>query len=745
MPDMQYLGIVKKAPYGVGYRFATVEPLVESDPEGSAWVGRVEDAVSRFPKRGYVHWHDAPADLRAGSLWQFAIDELPTSAKADRSEHFQLQEPKEPFEVIDLRAWGDELSLRSAFTSEGLPLSVPPIARSVLIWVPSGGLVGPLLLKQGNSQSLWVVDRPLAHADPSRMPVWAVDEANIGRVHLDRARLLLAPSFEFSRAAAIENWASDLQVSRSILNRLRKMDPEVVKGLGVTDNVFREYLSRIDDARFGSFDPAIERARAERLRMIRETVQRDVTLLKEAAQSLAAIDPIQSEIQHVVDSETKVRLEERRAAIDSDLSGAMKELATLKALVAAKTAELSVLDTALKENREELESAVSTYESAVEEKLREVARRPESFFAEVMTIRAALGVTRQPASFPRPSNQNQSPANEPAPNLFDLPASELLKESDVRQALGRQAVAHGLSIHGMLALHASFLTGLPPVVVGHRSYDLLRAYAAATAGGRLQWIPVGSSMLDSQDLLGSFDASQGRIRPASTGLLEIVRRARESGRLYLVVLEGFNRAPTEGYLWPILASAKASRVGDGARVVPLASPEALSTDDPYRELSVVAWPLNVLIACIPTEGTTALPVPSAVLSSMSLVDSDDFERQELIPAATHDAVISEISPQLWRSAVLQHDALRAATVGLFPKLADGLSLRGAVADEAFKLREALCSLGLPVPEAEALAIASVMLPRVTGDPKAIEQLLTTSNVSVPNWRTVRAAAEKLRQ
>ena len=83
---LNYLGRVKRAPHrGDAYYYASIEPLLESDPIGAEWLGPVRDTMSCFPKRGLVHWHDAPLTLEVGSLWQFTIDEHPFAARGDRS------------------------------------------------------------------------------------------------------------------------------------------------------------------------------------------------------------------------------------------------------------------------------------------------------------------------------------------------------------------------------------------------------------------------------------------------------------------------------------------------------------------------------------------------------------------------------------------------------------------------------------------------------------------------------------
>ena len=142
---------------------------------------------------------------------------------------------------------------------------------------------------------------------------------------------------------------------------------------------------------------------------------------------------------------------------------------------------------------------------------------------------------------------------------------QLADEDSLRKTLAAHVSAGRFSLHAMLGLHASFLAGAVPVLMGIRGYELLSAYASAVAGGRLHWIPVAHSTMEPQDLLGRFDARAARIVPSATGLLDVVRDATTSGRLHVVVLEGFNRAPTEGYLSPILNAAQATRLGDDAR------------------------------------------------------------------------------------------------------------------------------------------------------------------------------------
>lgn len=609
-----YIGRVKRAPHRRdAYNYATIEPLVESDPNGMQWAGLVRDATSRFPKRGLVHWHDAPLDLQLGSVWQFSIDEHPSAERGDRYEQYQLEGPVEPIEVLDLRGWSDELALRSALTADGVSLSPAPLARLSLLWLASGVYAGPLLLKRVAEDGRWVLEGPVGNRDAARMPVWRLSGTGVGYVPIDGGRWFVSPQHDLGKSAGLQNWMSDMQVARSVLSRLRKMDPDRVKAIGVTDNVFKEYLDHVESGRMGSADPAVERARADRLRGVRDAIQRDAALLKEAGEALLNTDALRAELEQQVDAKVRELVQERQSDIDAELSASTEKLTQLRTELRAKQTERDELDATLTAKKNELGAVIASFDDEVAAKLVEFARRPEAAFADAVIMRALLS-----PSLGKPVSKDASrPSAAARPVATDVqrPSDTIAQLSDaaaVRGALGAHALAKGLSIYSMLGVHASFVAGVTPVVIGARGYELLNAYASAVAGGRLHWVPVGASSMEPQDLLGRFDSASGRIIPSATGLLDVMKDATVSGRLHVVVFDGFNRAPTEAYLAPILQAAAAARTADPARVIPIANPAIVADDDPYRELARLGWPSNVLIACLPTDGTATLPVPLSV-------------------------------------------------------------------------------------------------------------------------------------
>lgn len=359
MPTMagsKYLGRVKRAPQASdGYRFASVEPFAESAPNGGEWLGPLREVATRFPKRGLVHWHGAPPGLREGSFWRFSVDDYPSTGREDRPEEFQLENPEEAIEVMDLREWSDAAALRSAITGDGIPLAPAPAARRILLWLAGGTFIGPVLLKNGATPGLWALDAPEAHRDAAKTPVHRLNDADLSRVTIDGSRWFLAPRVVLTTSIGIQNWTPDAQVARTILNRLRKMDPDVVKALGVTDNVFREYLDRIESGKMGSADPAVERARADRLISIRTAIQRDAALLNEAAATLLTTAAVRDEVQRQVQSKVAEQVQTGRSEVDAQLAHVTEDLARLKEELNATSAAKSALEDQLADSQRNLE------------------------------------------------------------------------------------------------------------------------------------------------------------------------------------------------------------------------------------------------------------------------------------------------------------------------------------------------------------------------------------------------------
>src|SRR5579872_7122603 len=144
------------------------------------------------------------------------------------------------------------------------------------------------------------------------MTTWRPSAKEIAEVNVDGSHFILAPSQQLAQSAGVQNWMSDGQVLRSILRRLRKIDPQVVHALKITDKVFDEYLDKLAAAALPSVDPAVERARADRLRGIRAVVARDNAFLSEVADVLLASDRVRAVLDVEAEEFRKNLLTEKR-------------------------------------------------------------------------------------------------------------------------------------------------------------------------------------------------------------------------------------------------------------------------------------------------------------------------------------------------------------------------------------------------------------------------------------------------
>lgn len=101
-------------------------------------------------------------------------------------------------------------------------------------------------------------------------------------------------------------------------------------------------------------------------------------------------------------------------------------------------------------------------------------------------------------------------------------------------------------------IHSALLAGLVPVLTGSGGMSALAAYAHVACAGRMAMLPVTHDLLHPVDLLG-VRATDPETPRMHTNLLQVASsEAKEHPGL--LVLESFNRAPTESYLVPWISA-----------------------------------------------------------------------------------------------------------------------------------------------------------------------------------------------
>jgi hypothetical protein len=171
----------------------------------------------------------------------------------------------------------------------------------------------------------------------------------------------------------------------------------------------------------------------------------------------------------------------------------------------------------------------------------------------------------------------------------------------------------------------------------------------------------------------------------------------------------------ESYLLPFLESA-ASQQGQGnTREIPIVGADVLASDDPWIGYTRVAWPRNVLIAAVPTNGVSVLPASDDVMCRSTLIHA---MRPPALPRTdeTGSEVSSVVTPAVWQA--WQTEAAGAGSTAIrkaFAEMRQGAGLLGERLDLARKVCGALVSCGLQEKDAlrRSLTIAAAHLPAET--------------------------------
>src|SRR4051812_29331258 len=133
MSSLAYIGRVHDVRVGLGeFRFAQVQPIIESDEHRTTWIGPVKKSRTQFPRRGLIHWPRTPAWADIGVLCSFEVEPVPGPDTPLRPDRLQVLNVRAVSEVIDLRSWSDRSTLRSSATSSGFSIEPKPLGNSVL-------------------------------------------------------------------------------------------------------------------------------------------------------------------------------------------------------------------------------------------------------------------------------------------------------------------------------------------------------------------------------------------------------------------------------------------------------------------------------------------------------------------------------------------------------------------------------------------------------------------------------------
>lgn len=622
-----YLGCVDYVRPGTGheFRFAKLDPLVRSTSDRSRWGDFVFRPVDEFPARGQVFWPDSPVGLEEGTYWQFTAIKNPNFNAEDRSEQYQIDTARQAIEIVDLRGRGDEAILRRLVTQVGIRTDPLPLSSHVLLHVDTEKWIGPVNIVTSQISGTWRIS---PDDNLTLMDCWRLPEGAANRVDLNGNRYFLAPFRDLGQHIGFVNWMSDVDLASGVLRRLRKIDRKALEALDTTYAVFEEYIAAVERAGLLGQDLVQELGRVERIRDIGEMIKRNKALLQVAVDTLLKSDTIRDELRDRKERfYRRLRRREQRK-VENKFEQVRADLAETDELLEEGKREFQELKKRIEGKKVELDQAIQRYEDELTNRLRELAASPEKTFAEMVILRGLFGNGGTRAE------QIELGANVGASITSAHVGEDYLMLGDSAEVLA--AVVDRLNNIGFnpflaIYLHIAFLAGAAPILAGSRAFEVLETYSSTVAGDRLLWIPVSASAFEPQELLGRFDPVTRRIIPHPGGLLAELTRI-ENDDLSVVALEGFNRAPIESYLLPLLGAHVDARMEHGGRKVPLFSPGLVDARDPFSGAAYVRWPGRTLLSMIPVAGAAVLPVSPEIWRYSVLIDTDRFRTKAIVPA-----------------------------------------------------------------------------------------------------------------
>lgn len=674
----RYLGRlveIKQSEEGIPY--GLVVPLYQSAPERAVWATAVPKPKDALSDSGLILWWRIPEDTSIDTYWNCSVRPSSVYAPPDRREKYEVIDATPPVEAVDLwrKKWS-EARIRELLTGEGVYLKSVPLGRQVMIWFAKDQWLGPVDIERSAKPGLWKIAEG---SELTRLEVYRPPEHIKKPIDVaGHQRHLVQPSGDLGEFARLADWTPDHLVVSSLLRRIGELDRDAFEAIAVTDRILKQHQETLRAAGLIGVDLEQEFGPGERAEQLHDTLVRNGHLLRKAAsifqnfpevrtqieeRTKSVYEEIRKEQSRIVEAElaqeqaTLDKLREELSRSSTELASKQRELAETTEQIFGETAKLADIRRELAGKEDELEVATEAFRARLQERLRSFVKNPESLFDEYATIRAIIGSTESVRS---DGADSATPSPVPIPvESFDSDAEVLADPKAAVTTLGRATRARGFAPQLGQHLLAAFVSGATPIVHGPRAFDALSAFASVATNQRLTWIPVSATMLEPRDLLGGIVPGTRTFLPHPGGLLDVLLEAERSEKLYLVVLEGFNRAPIESYLQPLLECRVDGLRGDTLRTIPVAPRGAVPASEPYAEVTRITWPPNVLLALLPTSGGTSFPIPPSLWRYSVLVDTGSTTYRTERRSTAAEASPSEIAETvwaMWREGVVSYDS-----------------------------------------------------------------------------------------
>ncbi|BCM94149.1 hypothetical protein IAD21_06052 [Abditibacteriota bacterium] len=599
---------------------------------------------SWFPEDGQVFWSFPPEDADVGGLWRFMPKENQKGSMIRQAYAVSHAVPANVITVADLRCWGRE-RVRRDLTRLDCGLKLPfDIHGLVYLWLEDELWLGPV-------SPYWEDGRWFLAPQDCKEPLRCVFPASIGTLiptgmlrAKDHASHFLLKTVTNLRSAGQLDWSSDEVVLKRVLRT----------GGVITQAQIDQLISALDPVLLADSASLLEKDRRDRAVGLRETIKRNHRAADAYADTLLAIPAV----QEVVSKEKIQILTRYRAEIEGQLKELREEISVLqdeKSTLSQGIAEYSKeCDRLEREVKEKVAVQTQTITEKVEEAQNVLRTRWQTFrrdvipdLAELEFLRVLMGAPSPPSPVGQLTTDCVVPSARPKAS-WPWPACAVGTHSttkDFLRTLKKSITAtafRSTGTAGLIArsLTAIFLADAFPVLAGDGARAVLEAFGSVAVGGRVLTLGITPNYLEPSNLCGSPRGNDWKRE--QNGLLDLLESAQQSQadkeeRLFLIVLEGINRAPVEFYLLPFLRAFRHRFSAQPNVFYPLPGTQTMR------------WPSNVLLAATMCDGVARVAPGSAFWSDAVLLHLESFTDDDEGSLPTHYEVpIAQVSLTQWQ-------------------------------------------------------------------------------------------------
>lgn len=584
--DSFYIGIVKERFPSNPVDRIIVYPLMELDKQKNIWTNiDTIRCLQLFPDKGLiVSFIDNP-NLLENQVIYFKIYENSKYIRGDSKRHAKFSIDKNHFhvllELLTLNFQGSESDLREAIISGNLHYDQPHNSEC-LIALSENRWLGPLKFQLNNpSHCIVPVDPNLWH----NLQIHQIDEhSRIIPKHLGN-RFFVDPNQSFGKLLDLRNWQTEPIFISCLIKRLNEHLKE--------PQSFSKVSSGFHDLKKLVEQPKEDKALLHRLQEL-ETMnglqQKDIDAITKI---LSAMKPFHNELERIKKETIAKTQAEVKIKAEEEIYLRRQEKTELENQIAELKHKAAKLEQFLEKQNTCMGQTLDKFERSLAEHLDRFAVEPTSILAEALAndafLQLILGKNRRQLKL-APSTTLLLPINTPN---FEINHGPFFNTAEVLLNKYRSRLDL-VDLNESLAIWTTAITlsGLIPVFKGNALRRALTVFTNHLAYGRCFELPLSPEIISIERLFTigqSGDAS-------SLGILDtaIIHAANHREALFILVLEGLDRAPSQYFMDTLLGWYERGLLDMPSDALLFRHLERLRVQHGLAD-EILGWPPNLLL------------------------------------------------------------------------------------------------------------------------------------------------------